>query len=188
MDALEISINKLKNTPSNAKFADNIDDIYYNDKDKLYLDDEDKLYLDIDLYSEIIIVLLIEIIKTKETKETKFSFTMTEEFKEAFKNKNNDIELLKVLFIDKVNKKYYKNINILKVLGEYHSKIIEFKGFKLANVSTSGGKKAVVKYTVKDLQAIAIENKIKITKKVEGKTVRLNKQGMIAKLKRYKLI
>ena len=188
MDALEISINKLKNTPSNAKFADNIDDIYYNDKDKLYLDDEDKLYLDIDLYSEIIIVLLIEIIKTKETKETKFSFTMTEEFKEAFKNKNNDIELLKVLFIDKVNKKYYKNINILKVLGEYHSKIIEFKGFKLANVSTSGGKKAVVKYTVKDLQAIAIENNIKITKKVEGKTVRLNKQGMIAKLKRHKLI
>ena len=53
---------------------------------------------------------------------------------------------------------------------------------------SSGGKKAVVKYTVKDLQAIAIENKIKITKKVEGKTVRLNKQGMIAKLKRHKLI
>lgn len=53
---------------------------------------------------------------------------------------------------------------------------------------TSGGKKAVVKYTVKELQAIAIENKIKITKKVEGKTVRLNKQGMIAKLKRHKLI
>ena len=52
----------------------------------------------------------------------------------------------------------------------------------------NGGKKAVVKYTVKQLQAIASKNNIKITKKVDGKTVRLNKQGLIAKLKRYKLI
>jgi hypothetical protein len=58
----------------------------------------------------------------------------------------------------------------------------------LVNTKSSGGKKAVVKYTVKQLQAIASKNNIKITKKVDGKTVRLNKQGLIAKLKRYKLI
>jgi hypothetical protein len=52
----------------------------------------------------------------------------------------------------------------------------------------NGGKKAVVKYTVKQLQAIASKNNIKITKKVDGKTVRLNKQGLIAKLKRYKVL
>lgn len=66
--------------------------------------------------------------------------------------------------------------------------IINLKHIILVKPKSSGGKKAVVKYTVKELQAIAIENKIKITKKVEGKTVRLNKQDMIAKLKRYKLI
>lgn len=58
----------------------------------------------------------------------------------------------------------------------------------LLNPKASGGKKAVVKYTVKQLQAIASKNNIKITKKVDGKTVRLNKQGLIAKLKRYNLI
>ena len=58
----------------------------------------------------------------------------------------------------------------------------------LVNPKSSGGKKAVVKHTVKQLQAIASKNNIKITKKVDGKTVRLNKQGLIAKLKRYKLI
>jgi hypothetical protein len=52
----------------------------------------------------------------------------------------------------------------------------------------NGGKKAVVKHTVKQLQAIASKNNIKITKKVDGKTVRLNKQGLIAKLKRYKVL
>ena len=191
MSDLEISINELKETPSNAKFDDNIDDIYYNEKDKLYVDENDKLNaeIDIDFYSEIIIVLLIEIIETKETKEKIYSFTMTDEFKEAFKN--NNIETLKNFFINLINKNYYKNISILKNLGKYYSKIIGFKGFKLANIkgaSASGGKKRVVKQTVKDLQAIAVENNIKITKKVEGKTVRLNKKGLIAKLKRYKLI
>jgi hypothetical protein len=58
----------------------------------------------------------------------------------------------------------------------------------LVNPKSSGGKKAVVKHTVKQLQAIASKNNIKITKKVDGKTVRLNKQGLIAKLKRYKLL
>jgi hypothetical protein len=58
----------------------------------------------------------------------------------------------------------------------------------LLNPNTTGGKKAVVKYTVKQLQAIASKNNIKITKKVDGKTVRLNKQGLMTRLKRYKLI
>jgi hypothetical protein len=54
--------------------------------------------------------------------------------------------------------------------------------------TTTGGKKVVIKYTVKQLQAIASKNNIKITKKVDGKTVRLNKQGLMSRLKRYKLI
>lgn len=73
-------------------------------------------------------------------------------------------------------------------------KFFPFKYIKLTNINddvpnlSSGGKKAVVKHTVKQLQAIASKNNIKITKKVDGKTVRLNKQGLIAKLKRYKLL
>jgi hypothetical protein len=55
-------------------------------------------------------------------------------------------------------------------------------------IASSGGKKGGVKYTVKQLQAIASKNNIKITKKVDGKTVRLNKKGLMTKLKRYKLI
>ena len=35
---------------------------------------------------------------------------------------------------------------------------------------------------------ISSKNNIKITKKVNGKMVRLNKQGLIAKLKRYKVL
>jgi hypothetical protein len=99
---------------------------------------------------------------------------MTDEFKEAIKHLNQDLSIPVVIeecFGISMNISYITKI----MLGGSINK-------------SSGGKKAVVKYTVKDLQAIAIENKIKITKKVEGKTVRLNKQGMIAKLKRHKLI
>ena len=76
------------------------------------------------------------------------------------------------------NKIYY-----LKFKKEYeNTKLI------IASESEGGGKKKVVKYTVKQLQAIASKNNIKITKKVDGKTVRLNKKGLMTKLKRYKLI
>lgn len=44
------------------------------------------------------------------------------------------------------------------------------------------------KYTVKELNEIASRNHIKITKKLDGKTVNLNKKGLMAKLKRKKLI
>lgn len=44
------------------------------------------------------------------------------------------------------------------------------------------------KYTVKELKEIASRNNIKITKKLDGKTVNLNKKGLMAKLKRKKLI
>jgi hypothetical protein len=195
MSALELSIKglkdsikELKNTPSNADISSSE-----------YYDDIKELYENIDLYSEIIIVVEIE---TIETKERSYFFTMTDNFKERFNNfylsviVNNRFtnemkkEILKLLFKD-----FFRdnNLRLIRIgaLNNSYSKINYVKGFKLANItesSATGGKKRVVKQTVKELQAIAVENNIKITKKVEGKTVRLNKKGLIAKLKRYKLI
>lgn len=54
-----------------------------------------------------------------------------------------------------------------------------------ATATTGGYKK---KYTVKELKRIASRNNIKTTKKLDGKTVNLNKKGLMAKLKRKKLI
>jgi len=85
---------------------------------------------------------------------------------------------------------YNKNVLFykLKYIFDIFYDIKHITKIWLVNPKSSGGKKAVVKHTVKQLQAIASKNNIKITKKVDGKTVRLNKQGLIAKLKRYKLI
>jgi hypothetical protein len=44
------------------------------------------------------------------------------------------------------------------------------------------------KYTIKELKDIAIKNKIKITKKLNEKEVPLNKNELLKKLKRYKLL
>jgi hypothetical protein len=55
-----------------------------------------------------------------------------------------------------------------------------------AKASATGGYKK--KYTVKELKRIASRNNIKTTKKLDGKTVNLNKKGLMAKLKRKKLI
>ena len=89
----------------------------------------------------------------------------------------------------------FKNVhNIRPVYEDIDIFYLQFKkDFKhtkliIASESEGGGKKKVVKYTVKQLQAIASKNNIKITKKVDGKTVRLNKKGLMTKLKRYKLI
>ena len=51
-----------------------------------------------------------------------------------------------------------------------------------------GKAKAKDKYTVKELKTIASRNNIKTTKKLDGKTVPLNKKGLMAKLKRNKVI
>jgi hypothetical protein len=60
---------------------------------------------------------------------------------------------------------------------------------KEAEAKAKGGNKKVKdKYTVKELKAIASRNNIKITKKLNGKTVPLNKKGLFAKLKRNKVI
>ena len=92
------------------------------------------------------------------------------------------------------------NINdetiLYNLLYKFFTKSMKIEYYASANIqaiyflipSTSGGKKVVIKHTVKELQAIASKNNIKITKKVDGKTVRLNKQGLIAKLKRYKFL
>ena len=55
-----------------------------------------------------------------------------------------------------------------------------------ASATATGGYKK--KYTVKELKHIASRNNIKTTKKLDGKTVNLNKKGLMAKLKRKKLI
>jgi hypothetical protein len=99
-------------------------------------------------------------------------YQMTDEFKNAFKNLNPNYNLFYTII------RCFKHAHNIYYIAE----------FILINKLSSGGKKAVVKHTVKQLQAIASKNNIKITKKVDGKTVRLNKQGLIAKLKRYKLI
>ena len=98
-------------------------------------------------------------------------YTMTADFKNA---------------VDSLNTNKSKSVTIMYCIG--HAKNIQLIDNIFFAKSTQGGKKAVVKYTVKQLQAIASKNNIKITKKVDGKTVRLNKQGLIAKLKRYKVI
>jgi hypothetical protein len=98
---------------------------------------------------------------------------MTDKFKEDIISLSNSKLIIPVVIADCFStvKKIHNISNIL-----------------LGGSSSTGGKKRVVKQTVKELQAIAVENNIKITKKVDGKTVRLNKKGLIAKLKRYKLI
>ena len=94
---------------------------------------------------------------------------MTKDFKDA---------------VDSLNATLSKSAVIVSCIG--HAKNIDLiTDIYIAKSQTQGGKKAVVKHTVKQLQAIASKNNIKITKKVDGKTVRLNKQGLIAKLKRY---
>jgi len=68
-------------------------------------------------------------------------------------------------------------------------RIKEAKAKAEALSSTTGGNKKVKdKYTVKELKAIASRNNIKTTKKLNGKTVPLNKKGLFAKLKRNKVI
>ena len=56
-----------------------------------------------------------------------------------------------------------------------------------ASSSGTGGAK-VAKYTLKELKDIAVSNKIKITKKIDNKTLYLNKADLIKKLKKHKLL
>jgi hypothetical protein len=70
-----------------------------------------------------------------------------------------------------------------------NNKILE--AYKEANAkasTSSGGNKKRDTYTVKELKTIASRNNIKTTKKLNGKTVPLNKKGLVAKLKRNKVI
>jgi hypothetical protein len=76
---------------------------------------------------------------------------------------------------------------LLKHISDNNERVIAYREAK-ASSSTGGNKKAKDKYTVKELKAIASRNNIKITKKLNGKTVPLNKKGLVAKLKRNKVI
>lgn len=86
--------------------------------------------------------------------------------------------------IDKRNKAEREQISDTK-LAKLFAKIEEEAEAKAAATATGGYKK---KYTVKELKSIASRNNIKTTKKLDGKTVNLNKKGLMAKLKRKKLI
>jgi hypothetical protein len=67
--------------------------------------------------------------------------------------------------------------------------VAEMNAQSNATASTSsGGNKKKDTYTVKELKTIASRNNIKTTKKLNGKTVPLNKKGLVAKLKRNKVI
>jgi hypothetical protein len=181
MEELENSITKLNF---------NIEDYNYNYVDYRNLADiknDKNIRQTIQQYSGIIILFQeerIEIEKSSKGNEVKtthlsfedYSFDMTEEFKNAVNKIQYDIySTLSVSFTNFINEQTKNKYN-------------EPYNIYLVNKKTQGGKKAVVKYTVKQLQAIASKNNIKITKKVDGKMVRLNKQGLIAKLKRYKVL
>ena len=123
----------------------------------------------------------------EQQKQTNLKDTQREnirEFKEAILN----------FPVPQLQKSFKKVHDIRPGYGEIDIFYLQFKErYKntqliIASESEGGGKKKVVKYTVKQLQAIASKNNIKITKKVDGKTVRLNKKGLMTKLKRYKLI
>jgi hypothetical protein len=160
---------------------------YNNSKLELSIKGKDIRTL-IQQYSAIIILVQEESIKIEKTLKgseirtthkliQKYPYDMTDEFKKAVNNIPSGIDCYTV-----ISDIFINLINIIN--GSSHKTFDIY----LVNPKASGGKKAVVKYTVKQLQAIASKNNIKITKKVDGKTVRLNKQGLIAKLKRYKLI
>jgi hypothetical protein len=77
-----------------------------------------------------------------------------------------------------------------KIINDWElDKRIEAQANANAKASTSsGGNKKKDTYTVKELKTIASRNNIKTTKKLNGKTVPLNKKGLVAKLKRNKMI
>jgi hypothetical protein len=161
---------------------------YNNSKLELSIKGKDIRTL-IQQYSAIIILVQEESIKIEKTLKgseirtthkwiQKYPYDMTDEFKKAVNNIPSGIDCYTVLSDIFINL-----INIIN--GSRHKTTVDIY---LVNPKASGGKKAVVKYTVKQLQAIASKNNIKITKKVDGKTVRLNKQGLMTRLKRYKLI
>jgi 3-dehydroquinate dehydratase len=76
---------------------------------------------------------------------------------------------------------------LLKHISD-NKRVIAYREAKALSSTTGGNKKVKDKYTVKELKAIASRNNIKITKKLNGKTVPLNKKGLVAKLKRNKVI
>lgn len=156
---------------------------------------EIKNIMDINKYSGIVILFkdvpeYIQDLKIREekTKYHKFGYRMENKFKnEVIEYVNNNPDDSVYTFLSPHITSFITN----EFFAEYQTNGIDVPtlyDIRLVNPESSGGKKAVVKHTVKQLQAIASKNNIKITKKVEGKTVRLNKQGLIAKLKRYKLI
>jgi hypothetical protein len=101
------------------------------------------------------------------------------------KNPESLSEAEKILLgeIDTINKRANEyRIAIAKAKAEAEAEA-------QAKASTSnGGNKKKDTYTVKELKTIASRNNIKTTKKLNGKTVPLNKKGLVAKLKRNKVI
>jgi hypothetical protein len=109
-----------------------------------------------------------------------FIYNMTEKFKNAAAVIDDDnYDEFSSIFARCIKTENFTENSTMEIKIEY---------IYLVKPIATGGKKAVIKYTVKQLQAIASKNNIKITKKVDGKTVRLNKQGLMTRLKRYKVI
>jgi hypothetical protein len=106
---------------------------------------------------------------------------------ETIKNFKNVVNNNSIKFLLPILYKHFLNNLRSNSIDKNFEIDIYFLKFAKSSIE-GGGKKGGVKYTVKQLQAIASKNNIKITKKVDGKTVRLNKKGLMTKLKRYKLI
>jgi hypothetical protein len=125
---------------------------------------------------------------TKEalTKEALTKEALTKEAEEQAKESqvSNDTTAVTLTDMEQKIKVRKNNIAILeKEIEESREKI---RNIEEAKATATGGYKK--KYTVKELKSIASRNNIKTTKKLDGKTVNLNKKGLMAKLKRKKLI
>lgn len=58
----------------------------------------------------------------------------------------------------------------------------------ISSTNIGGNKKSKSDYTVKQLKTIALIYNVKTTKNLNGKDVNLKKEGLLAKLKRSKII
>lgn len=74
-------------------------------------------------------------------------------------------------------------------LQDYSDKLRKQQIYRSTGLTNIGGNKKIKSdYTVKQLKTIALIYNVKTTKKLNGKDVNLKKEGLLAKLKRWKII
>ncbi len=125
-----------------------------------------ELRLNIDHYNSVVIFT-----KDQDTDEIigPFEYELTNELKNIIQNSNENTHIGYII---------YNNI-----IAEDKPQHI-YKLFLKKNIEGGGGKNKIKIYSVKELRDIALRNKLKITKKINGKIVSLNKQELIIKMKK----